>query len=56
MKVACILCDTKEIIADKSLLAKNLRNHPKKMYLCSICYHRIAEKSLKRLSQTKETE
>ncbi|WLR43666.1 YlaI family protein [Bacillus carboniphilus] len=48
MKVKCVLCEVIETIDDDTLIAKRLRNRPIHTYLCSNCYNRIEEKTLKR--------
>ncbi len=48
MKVKCELCDIKNDIDDQSLLAKRLRNHPIRVYICEACFNRIKQKAEKR--------
>lgn len=50
MRVKCVICDKIESIEDESLLAKRLRNRPIHTYLCNVCYERITEKTLARIS------
>jgi len=52
MKVTCILCDTEKELEDKSVMAKQLINHPIKVYLCTTCHTKIKDKT----EQTKSSQ
>lgn len=53
MQVKCTLCDLIEEISDDSLQAKRLKNRRANLYLCSVCYERISEKTIARHSTGK---
>ncbi|MBI5975824.1 DUF2197 domain-containing protein [Staphylococcus canis] len=40
-KVTCILCDTEVLLDEHTLLAKQLRNHPIKTFMCDECKSRV---------------
>jgi len=53
MKVQCVICDRIFTLDDHSFIAKRLRNHPDKTFLCQECHDRITEKTLARLATGK---
>lgn len=48
MQIKCVLCERKAIIDDKSIQAKKLLYNPIKIYICDVCYTRIAIKTNER--------
>gem|GEM_PF-441026 len=48
MQVKCVICDSIQSIEDNSSEAKRLKNRRSHTYLCSECYERIKENTLKR--------
>ncbi len=53
MQVKCVICDRVETLDEHSLIAKRMRNHGKRLYLCKTCYNRIGENTKKRLATGK---
>jgi len=50
MKVQCVICDKIDELPHDLPLAKKLRNRPIHTYMCTICHHRIEERTKERLA------
>lgn len=53
MRVKCVICDAVEELDDHILEAKRLRNRPIQTFMCTVCRHRIADNTQKRVDSGK---